>query len=402
MRPVRSPTLVFCFLLAACGEPDGPRRPDSGAFDGGRDSGPSDAGAGCAELDFEPLEPSLVDPVQLTAPPGDARLFVAELTGARIRIIRDGQLIFTPFLEFTAANIAVNGDQGLTGLAFHPEYPTDPRVFVSYSPRRAVLRVSSFEVSDDPDRLDAASEVQILEATMPEPTHTAGHIAFGPNGLLYISIGDGQMDGDVMDVAQDTGSLLGKILRVDVDGAAPYAVPDDNPLVGTGGARGEIWAFGLRVPYRFSFDPANGDFYLGEVGDRRFEEIDYEPSGFEGGANYGWPAIEGDGHCVTPGCSPEGTRLPIHEFEHADEQCAVMGGFVYRGNALGACHQGRYFYADYCTGRTFSFRVESGVAVDHRAGPVVPDAVVSWGRDGNGELYALGEEGGVYRLIGAP
>jgi glucose/arabinose dehydrogenase len=220
---------------------------------------------------------------------------------------------------------------------------------------------------------------------------------------LYIGMGDGQADGDVMGLAQDNDSLLGKILRIDVDAtdAGAYGIPPSNPYVGMAGARGEIWASGFRLPYRFSFDATTSDLYIGEVGDTRFEEINFEASPSVGGFNFGWPAIEGPTACHTPpsGCDPSGFTPPLHNFAHSASQCAVMAGGVYRGTALASCRQGRFYYADYCTGRIFSFLLMGGMATDLQPGPVVPAQVVSMGQGGDGELYLLDANGTIHHLV---
>lgn len=390
----------------ACDGSD-PIRPDSGARDAGVDAGDVDAamrdggGGACGALTLTALGVGgLSQPVQLTAPDGDDRLFVAELTTGRVRVLDAAGAIGGTFLDLSSASsFQFAGELGLNGLAFHPDYATDGRVFVLYAPTRAAVRISSFHVlATDANSVDPASEVVILETTLPMPNHPAGHLAFGEDGFLYASIGDGQSAGDDMGLAQDLGSLAGKVLRIDVDSASPYAIPTDNPFVGMGGAREEVWMYGFRVPYRFSFDPTSGDFYLGEVGDRSFEEVDYLAAGGTAGGNYGWPTVEGDGHCVATGCDPSGLVAPIFEYGHSGGRCAVMGGYVYRGSALEACHQGRYFFADYCTGTVSSFTVAEGTASAPEEGPSAPERVVSWGRDGQGELYLLGESGEIYAL----
>ena len=394
------PLLLSSLLLAACDDGPGPARPDSGGTDAGNDAGAADAGPdvdggpACPALAITTVATGMTAPILVTAPAGDARLFVVDLTGL-ITIVAPGGGTST-FLDLSSS-VTVAGDHGLNGLAFHPDYPTDPRFFVTYAPTRATLRLASFTVSSDPDVADAGSETTILEVTYPEAAHTGGHLAFGPDGFLYAGFGDGEASSG-MALAQDTSALPGKILRIDVDASGvPYGIPSDNPFVGTAGAREEIYAYGFRLPYRFSFDGT--DLIVGEVGNNRFEEVDLVTSG----GNYGWPTVEGNMHCNSPtsGCDLSSTP-PIYEVAHSASFCAMMGGFVYRGAALPSCYQGRYLFADYCSGRVGSFRIEGGAAVDVQAGPTASSMVVSWGRGGDGELYLLGMDGEVFQLTAAP
>ena len=394
--------LLSLALVCACDDGGGPARPDAG---GGTDSGTTDAGdtdagdvdggGGGCEAAIVSVATGMSAPVLVTAPEGDDRLFVVNLTGTVALIAADGST--STFLDLSGT-VTVDGDHGLNGLAFHPDYATNGLFFVTWAPSSANLRVSSFTVSADPDVADPASEVTILDIPLAQPAHSGGHLAFGPDGYLYIGVGDGESSPSAAH-AQDLTTLPGSILRIDVDGGAPYAVPADNPFVGMGGGvREEIYAYGFRLPYRFSFDGT--DLFVGEVGDRMYEQVELVTAG----GNYGWPIVEGDGHCHTPatGCDPSGTEPPLYEFEHAGGRCAMMGGFVYRGSDLPSCHQGRYFFADYCTGQVSSFVVEGGAATDVTDGPVASSMVVSWGRGGDGELYLLGMDGEVFRLSASP
>lgn len=399
--------LIFAtFALTGCDDGSGPVRPDAG-FDSGTlevDSGADDAGApsddaggeACAPLTLTEAAAGLRDPILVTAPPGDPRLFVVEI-GGRVQIVEDDAVTGT-FLDLSGT-VSVAGDHGLNGMAFHPDFATNGQVFVSYAFGRGMQRIARFTTSA-PDTLDPTSETTILEVTLPEAAHTSGHLAFGGDGNLYIGIGDGQMNPS-MALAQNLDSLAGKILRIDVDGAEPFAIPADNPFASMPTARDEIWAYGFRLPYRFSFDELG--LFVGEVGDGSYEEVDL----VQGGGNYGWPEVEGNMHCHTPptGCDTTSSQPPIHEFEHTGGRCAMMGGFVYRGSALPACNQGRYFYADFCTGQVTSFGIEGGAtptAVDVQDGPAAPTMVVSWGRGGDGELYVVGMNGRLYQLTAAP
>lgn len=344
----------------------------------------------------------LSQPVALVAPPGDtARCFVAEKTGT-VRIVKGGQLLARPFLDIRD-RVSAGSEQGLLDLAFHPQYASNGRFYVDYTDRSGDTHVVEFTVSANPDSASAA-EREILAVSQPYSNHNGGQLAFGPDGYLYVALGDGGSGGDPQGNGQNLGTLLGKILRIDVSSGAPYAIPADNPFVGRAGARGEIWSYGLRNPWRFSFDPETGDMMIGDVGQDLWEEIDHEPAG-RGGRNYGWNRMEGT-HCYPPGssCDPTGLTLPVTEYGHS-EGCSVTGGYVYRGAALPEL-SGTYFYGDYCTGLIRSFRIESGAAVDAHDWTTVlrtsaggtMQGLSSFGVDARGELYLVLLGGEVYRL----
>jgi glucose/arabinose dehydrogenase len=284
---------------------------------------------------------------------GDAsgRVFVVEQAG-RIRIVRDGGLVDRPFLDITG-RIKSGGEQGLLGLAFHPDYPTDPRFFVDYTDRDGNTVVSSFRVSAaDPDQADPGSEAILLHIDQPFPNHNGGAVAFGPDGMLYIGMGDGGSEGDPQGNGQRLDTLLAKILRIDVDGtgsATSYRVPPDNPFLTTAGAQPEIWLTGLRNPWRMRFDPATGDLWIGDVGQNAWEEIDVARAGAKG-LDYGWNIMEGF-HCFDPpeGCDQTGLMLPVAEYGH-DLGCAVIGGVVVRDVRQGGL-DGRYLFGDACSDR---------------------------------------------------
>jgi hypothetical protein len=295
----------------------------------------------------------LTGPVEVTnAGDGSVRLFVVEQAG-RIRIVRDGALVDRPFLDISG-RIASGGERGLLGLAFHPDYPTDPRFFVDYTDRDGNTVVSSFRVSaSDPDVADPASESILLHVDQPFPNHNGGGTVFGPDGMLYIAFGDGGSAGDPQGNGQRLDTLLGKILRIDVDGGArasagaTYAIPADNPFVGRSGARPEIWLYGLRNPWRFRFDRATGDLWIGDVGQDAWEEIDVARAGV-GGLDFGWNRMEGF-HCYSPpdGCDQTGMTLPVTEYGH-DLGCAVIGGVVDRRPSDGRLNGG-YVFGDDCS-----------------------------------------------------
>ena len=333
-------------------------------------------------------------PVHLSAPVGDRRLFVVEQPG-RIRIVRDGQLLATPFLDLTA-KVGSGGERGLLSVAFHPRYAQNGYLYVNYTDRAGDTRIERYRVSGDADRADAASAQLVISIAQPYPNHNGGQVAFGPDGMLYVGMGDGGSGGDPLGHGQNANTLLGDLLRLDVDRGTPYAIPAGNPFVGQAGKRPEIWATGLRNPWRFSFDRQEGMLYLADVGQSRWEEVNVVPAA-RAGVNYGWNVMEG-AHCYNAAsCAQEGLALPVLEYEHPGG-CSVTGGFVYRGRAI-ASIRGHYFYGDFCGGWVRSFRLVNGQATEQRAwefGDV--GRILSFGEDGSGELYLLSSNGRVYRF----
>jgi glucose/arabinose dehydrogenase len=356
-------------------------------------------------LASETVVGGLENPLDVThAGDGSGRIFVAEQTG-RIRIVRDGALADRPFLDIRGRTRA-GGERGLLGIAFHPRYPVDPRVFVNYTDRNGDTVVSWFPVRpDDPDVADPDAERVILSIDQPFGNHNGGALAFGPDGALYVSTGDGGGGGDPIGAGQRLDTLLGKILRIDVD-AEPasglaYAIPPDNPFVGRADARAEIWAFGLRNPWRISFDRATGDLWIGDVGQGRYEEIDVIPVGV-GGLNFGWNLMEGF-HCYPSGdgCLRDGLTLPVAEYDH-DFGCSVTGGVVYRGVAQPLL-VGGYLFADSCSGNVWLL----DASLPEGAGPVLTLGsgrnISGFGEDEAGEVYATDiASGELLRIVAAP
>ena len=339
----------------------------------------------------------LAFPLYLTSPPDDDRLFIVEKGGA-IRLVKGGVLVATPFLVL-AGRVSTGSEQGLLGLAFPPDYASSGRFVVHYTDLAGDTRVSFFRVSGDPDRADASSEAVLLAVDQPFGNHNGGQITFGPDGFLYIGLGDGGSAGDPDGRGQRLDDLLGSILRIDVSGGAPYSVPLDNPFIGTAGARPEIWSYGLRNPWRFSFDRATGDLYIGDVGQQRFEEVDYSPAaaGAGRGLNYGWNRMEGE-HCYPSApCDRTGLTLPVLEYAHASG-CSVTGGYTYRGRAIPAL-QGQYLYADFCRGWVRSFR--AGDPSEQHEWPTLEpgSSIPSFGEDAVGELYVLTVDGRVLKIV---
>jgi glucose/arabinose dehydrogenase len=392
---------LWLALLPGCGQDGSPETPSTPPPTASCGAGAPVAGT--PALTTQQVARGLGDPVDLQAAPGDrSRVFVVEQAG-RIRIIRDGALQGGAFLDIVS-RVGSGGERGLLGLAFHPRYAENRRFFVNYTDRSGDTHIAEFRATANPDQADAGSERQLLFVRQPFANHNGGGLAFGNDGRLYIALGDGGAGGDPMGHGQNLGSHLGKILRVDVDGGQPYAVPSDNPFRATAGAQPEIWALGLRNPWRIAFDRATGDLYIGDVGQNVVEEIDVGLASRRGGENYGWNVTEGS-VCFRPssGCDRSGLTAPVLEYSHGDG-CSVTGGFVYRGCRLPGYH-GTYFYADYCSGLLRSFRLEGGRAVDHRdwrsaLGRGLND-IVSFGVDGDGEGYIVDHDGEVYKIVPA-
>lgn len=357
----------------------------------------------------------LSNPIAVTAPPGDTtRIFIVEQTG-RIRIVRNGEVLGTPFLDLRG-RIVAGGERGLLGLAFHPFYDVNGQFFVDYTMVRdgnLLSVVSRYHVSANPDIADAGSEEILLEQPQPFVAHNGGQLAFDLAGFLYITFGDGGQSARQQNTAQDPTTWLGKVLRIDVDGGKPYAIPLDNPYVGADGVLDEIWTMGHRNPWRLSFDRATGDAYIGDVGEGSREEIDLVPAG-DGGQNFGWCCREGT--LPFPGCFQAGTTCPavetltspLLEYPH-EEGCSVSGGFVYRGCALPDLH-GTYFYADYCSEFIRSFVNDGGVVTNQRDWtadltpdpPLTIDRIPGFGEDARGEIYVCDIGGEVFKIVPKP
>ena len=342
-------------------------------------------------------------PVLVTSPPGDAdRIFVVDQEGL-VRIVQDGQLLPTPFLDLRD-RVRFRSEPGLLSLAFPPDYAESGLFYVPYNANlgNGDLRLSQFRRDPtNPDLADPYYERILLTIPKPWENHNGGMLEFGPDGNLYMSVGDG--DSGVIyppgHFAQTRDELLGDILRIDVRRGDPYAIPPDNPFLGVPDARPEIWAYGLRNPWRFWLDPVTGDMYIGDAGEGTREEIDLVPKG-SSGQNFGWPCFEGtvpfdtSAQCADP-------VPPLIDIPHATDVCAVIGGVVARDPRLPAL-TGRYLYSDYCSGKITVVSVESGKVVSSTdLGVVVPE-VTSFGMDGIGRIYVMSLTGAVYRLDPAP
>jgi glucose/arabinose dehydrogenase len=342
----------------------------------------------------------LQNPLYVTAPPSDGRLFVVERAG-RIRIIRTGEVSPVPFLDI-ADRVSTGGERGLLGLAFHPAYADNGWFFVNYSDPDGNTRIERYAVSADPDVADPASAVRLLQIDQPFGNHNGGMITFGPDGMLYVGMGDGGSANDPHGHGQNPQTLLGALLRIAVDGhTQPYGIPDDNPFVDRPEGRDEIWAIGLRNPWRFSFDRMGDHLLIADVGRSAWEEINAVSPAI-GGLNYGWQEMEGRQCTGLGGCRADDFALPIVAYGH-DQGCSIIGGYVYRGDDVPEI-DGHYFYSDFCTGWLRSFRIGEGGAIsEHTEWPVGNlGTIVSFGEDAFGELYIVSLGGRIHRLTRQP
>ncbi|MEO8200965.1 MAG: PQQ-dependent sugar dehydrogenase [Gemmatimonadota bacterium] len=353
-------------------------------------------------LTMAPVDSGFDFSVFVTAPPGDtSRLLVVE-RGGRILLRKNGVRQDSAFLNLTSRTSPATGEYGVYSIAFHPQFATNRRFFVYYANLSGTATLSEFTANPDLDHASPATERIVLQQAE-DPTNVlyGGLAVFGPDHYLYLGLGD-SVTGDQSNAlpsspAQDSSSLFGKILRIDVDHASPYSVPTDNPFVGRAGWRPEIWSLGLRNPWRFSFDGKTGELYIGDVGEHTEEEIDLAGGG---GDNFGWPVTEG-GRCYRPstGCNRTGLTNPVFVYQHGSS-CSLTGGFVYRGKRMPAL-QGTYFYGDYCGGWVRSFRLTGTTAKEEfaaLASPLINDNVVSFGEDAAGEIYVVMASGRIYRI----
>lgn len=344
---------------------------------------------------LEPFANAFMDPVEIVHA-GDSRLFVVE-QGGRIKILNsDGTTNGTPFLNVSSL-LSIGGERGLLGLAFHPDYADNGFFYINYTNTSGNTVVARYTRDiDNPNVADPDSAMTLLTVNQPFANHNGGCLRFGPDGYLYIALGDGGSANDPQGNGQNINTLLGKLLRIDVDSGDPYSIPADNPFVGVDGMD-EIWAVGLRNPWKFSFNRLNGDLWIADVGQNELEEINKDTSG-EGGLNYGWRCYEGSAVFNNAGCSgAEAYEMPFAEYTHAGGACSITGGYVYTGNNYPAL-QGKYIFADFCSNQIGMVGDDGNIEFTS-----VPLAFQSnftaFAEDSNGELYIVGQSGNVYKII---
>jgi glucose/arabinose dehydrogenase len=346
-----------------------------------------------------------VSPVYVAAPRADRRRFFVVEQPGRIMVVRDGIPLSTPFLDIRSL-VSFGGERGLLSVAFDPDYASGGRFYVYYTARSpsGAITVAEYRASPNADVANPASRRQVLSIPHPRGNHNGGQLQFGPDGYLWIGTGDGGGAGDPDGAGQRLDTLLGKLLRIDphASGSAPYTIPADNPFAGQSGRRGEIWAYGLRNPWRFSFDRQTGDLVIGDVGQNAWEEIDFAPAPGRGrGANYGWGCWEGrhaySGNDDEPECRPAPSQIaPVHEYSHS-RGCSVSGGYVVRDPKLPRLN-GRYVYGDYCRNPLWSLRLQAPDAQDDRRLGLDVPGLTSFGEDSCGRVYAVSADGPVFRL----
>ncbi|MEV8335962.1 PQQ-dependent sugar dehydrogenase [Streptomyces niveus] len=330
------------------------------------------------------------NPVAGAAGPDDT-VWIAERAGT-VRVLT-GQGLGEPVLDISAET-TTDGERGLLGVAFDNDFA---HFYISYTNLEGTSTIDEFAVQDG--ALQPDTRRTVLTQTQPYENHNGGDIKFGPDGYLYIALGDGGAGGDPQGNGQKLDTLLGKILRIDPAGAEPYAIPSDNPFVGDPNAKDEIWSYGLRNPWRFSFDSGTGDLLIGDVGQSDWEEIDWSPASSEGGENYGWASMEGT-HPFRGGTEPANHVPPVFEYDRNGLGCSVTGGYVYRGDAIPDL-QGQYIYSDYCDGTLRTLKIENGTVTGQGDLAVNGGEVISFVQGGDGELYVLGLGGSISRIDAA-
>jgi glucose/arabinose dehydrogenase len=351
---------------------------------------------------------SFSGPVFVASPPADsARLFVVEKVG-RIRVLRNDTLLAPAFLDIRT-KISTQGERGLLSVAFHPQYATNGRFYVYFNNPAGDIRIVRYLVSPgDPNVADETVADTVLKVAHPTfDNHNGGQLQFGPDGMLYLATGDGGSGGDPSGNGQNRQALLGKLLRLNVDGTTGYTIPPDNPFVSDPSGADEIWAYGLRNPWRFSFDRFNGDLYIADVGQGAWEEVNVSATADGGGKglNFGWNIMEGM-HCYPPGtsCNTAGLTQPLVEYNHSNGACSVTGGYVYRSSRVPALF-GQYLYADYCAAFVRSFAYSGGAATqpaDWTMQLSPGGQISSFGEDARGDVYIMSLGGGLYRIVEAP
>jgi glucose/arabinose dehydrogenase len=359
------------------------------------------AAAGTLHLGLQEVASGFSAPVFLTSPPGDPRLFILDLPGI-IRVVQNGTVLAAPFLDISS-RVSTGGERGLLSMAFSPQYASDGLFYIYFTDLNYDIAIERYHIS--PTNPNVADPAPLRILTIPHRTfsnHNGGLAVFGPDGYLYLGTGDGGGGGDQLGNGQNLNALLGKLLRIDVSNSSasqPYAVPPSNPFAGQADKRGEIWAYGLRNPWRYAFDKETGLLYIADVGQDRIEEVDVAPAA-TAGLNYGWNITEGS--LCYPGdpCNKQGITLPVLEYAHdANGGCSITGARVYRGSAIPEL-RGRYFYSDYCSGWLRSFVYSNGTATE-QIDWAIPNmgAIYSFGEDAMGELYMLASTGRVHKIV---
>jgi glucose/arabinose dehydrogenase len=357
--------------------------------------------AAAPPIELEAVVTGIDNPVAIThAGDGSGRLFVTLQAGRIVIVDSQGLLLGTPFLDISD-RVTSGEERGLLGTAFHPDYPANGFFYVNYTDLNGDTVIARYRVSLDPNVADPVSATVLLTVAQPFANHNGGQLAFGPDGYFYIGLGDGGSGGDPANRAQDLSSLLGKMLRIDVDGGFPYAVPPDNPFVATPGARPEIWALGLRNPWRFSFDRLTGALFIADVGQDAWEEVNRQSAVSTGGENYGWRLMEGS-NCFNPatGCNDGTLTLPILQYSHAAGDCSVIGGFSYRGSASTGL-LGLYLFADFCTGRIWAAAEDGAGGWTSELLQDTDLLISAFGEDEQGEIYVAhlaSPAGTIYRI----
>ena len=350
-------------------------------------------------INLVPVADGFIKPVYLTHA-GDERLFIVEQDG-KIHVVQDSAVLSQPFLDIDRIVGSRASEQGLLSMAFHPNHKENGRFFIYYTDNNGDVVIARYLVSaNDPQRADPESALVLLTLSQPYSNHNGGQLKFGSDGYLYVGLGDGGSANDPLGAGQDPSTLLGSLLRLDVDfDETGYAVPANNPFVNDDTRRNEIWAYGLRNPWRFSFDRLTGDLYIADVGQNIWEEVHFQAAGSSGGENYGWNIMEGTRCFRAETCDQAGLEIPVVDYRHEDGSCSVTGGYVYRGRQFLSLY-GNYFYGDYCSGKVWSLlRQSDGVWVNNLIFARQGMLISSFGEDVTGELYLLSYGDGVIYQI---
>lgn len=350
-------------------------------------------------ISLEQTGSGFVSPTAIISPgQGDNRLFVVERPGT-IKVFEPGRQAAPQLFLDIRSKVFESGEMGLLGLAFHPDFKTNGYFFINYIDRpQNNTVISRYRLNSATGRADASSEKVLIKFKQPFANHNGGDLVFGPDGYLYIAVGDGGSQGDPQNFSQNKNSLLGKLLRIDVNNGEPYSSPASNPFAKESGAKPEIWALGLRNPWRISFDKSTNELYIADVGQDQIEEVNVQRAGSRGGENYGWRCYEGTRPYNTKGCNQEGSYIkPLFEYDHGENRCSITGGYVYRGGQFPAL-QGKYFYGDFCSGQLF-YGAKSSNGWRQVLAAKTSYAISAFGQDQAGEIYLADfNGGGIYKI----